>query len=131
MYCLFRNYLPLENGPSFEQTLIPITQGCFVRRLVETGPGDLEKKIFKISSMYLRFFVIISPWKRVWIFIWTNLNLFHSRMHCAKFGWNWPSSFWEDESVKRQMDNRQSEKLTWAFSSCELKRFLLMDFWMT
>ena len=58
-------------------------------------------------------------------------------MLCAKFGWNWPSgSEEEDEHVKslqtdRQTDGRMdgqtaaddrwSEKLTWAFSSGELK----------
>ena len=51
--------------------------------------------------MYFRYFVIISPWKRVWPFIWTNLNPLHPRMLCAKFGWNWPSgSGEEDENVK-------------------------------
>ena len=43
---LFRYYLPLEKGrgPSFEQTWIPSTQGCFVPTLVEIGPVVLEKK---------------------------------------------------------------------------------------
>ena len=51
-------------------------------------------------------------------------------MH-AKFGWNWPSGSGErDENVKsfqtdgridrRMTDYRQSEKLTWAFSSGKL-----------
>ena len=26
-----------------------------------------------------------------WFLIWTNLNQLHSRVLCAKFGWNWPS----------------------------------------
>ena len=39
--------------------------------------------------MYFQYFVIISPWKRVWPFIWTNLNPIHPRMLCANFGWNW------------------------------------------
>ena len=43
---------------------------------------------FLISSMYFRYFVIISPWKSVGSFIWTNLNPLHPRMLCAKFGWN-------------------------------------------
>ena len=51
----------------------------------------LKKRIFfKISSMYFQYFVIISPWKRVGPLIWTTLNPLHPRMHCAKFGWNWP-----------------------------------------
>ena len=47
-----------------------------------------EEDFFKILSMYLCFFVIISPWKRPRPFIWTNLNSLHARMICAKFGWN-------------------------------------------
>ena len=53
----------------------------------------------------------------------------------CQFGWNWPSGFWEEVNRKSlQMDgqtdretdrqtanNRRAEKLTWAFSSGELK----------
>ena len=57
-------------------------------------------------------------------------------MHCAQFGWNWPSgSGEEDENVKslrRQQQQRQQQrrwtkdkfwslKFTWAFGSGELK----------
>ena len=54
-------------------------------------------------------------------FIWTNLNPNHSRMICAKFGWNGPSGSGEEvQNVKslqtdgQTKDNRWSEKLTWA-----------------
>ena len=70
-------------GSSFEQTWIPFTQECFV----PNGSGE----DFKISSMYYCYFIIISPWKRVGSFVWTNLNSLNPRMHCVKFGWNWPS----------------------------------------
>ena len=47
---------------------------------------------------------------------------------CAKFDWNWPCGSWEEgENVTRlqtdwQTDDKQAlEKLTWAFSSDELK----------
>ena len=34
------------------------------------------------------FFLILSPfWKRVWSFIWIDLNQHHLKMLCAKFGW--------------------------------------------
>ena len=46
---------------------------------------------FLISSMYFCYCVIISPLKRAWLFIWTKLYPLHTRMLCAKFGWNWPS----------------------------------------
>ena len=38
------------HGPSFEQTWLPITQGCFVSSLVEIGPVVLMKKIFKVHQ---------------------------------------------------------------------------------
>ena len=40
-------------------------------------------------------------------FIWTNLNSFHPRMLCAKFGWNWPSGSWEE------VKNRKSLQTDW------------------
>ena len=52
---------------------------------------------FLISSMYFRYFVIISPWKRAGSFIWTNLNPLNLRMHCSKFGWSWPSGSGEED----------------------------------
>ena len=36
------------------------------------------------SSVYFRYFTIISPMKRAEPFIWTNLNSLHPRMPCAK-----------------------------------------------
>ena len=48
---------------------------CFLPILVEISTVVLEKQIKNfIFSMYFLFFVIISPWKMVWPFIWTNLN---------------------------------------------------------
>ena len=38
-------------GPSFEQTCLPFTQGCFVPSLVEIGPELLEKKM-KMWKVY-------------------------------------------------------------------------------
>ena len=49
------------------------------------GSGEED---FENSSIYFRYFVIISLWKRAEPFIWINLNPLHSRMHCAKYGWN-------------------------------------------
>ena len=73
--------------------------------------------------MWFCYFVIISPWKKTWPFIWTSLNSHHLRMLCAKFGWNWLSSSWEeDENVDRRTDGRQAiRKVNWASSSRELK----------
>ena len=67
------------NCSSFEKTWIPFIQICFVPSLVDIDSEVLEKKMFEISSMYFRYFVIISPWKRTGPFIWTNLNPLHPR----------------------------------------------------
>ena len=48
-------------------------QGCFVQCLVENGSLVLEKILNFIN------FVIISPWKKTWLFIWRNLNLFYPK----------------------------------------------------
>ena len=85
------------NVSSFEQVWIPFTQGCCVADLVEIGPMVLEQKIFKISSMYICSFVIISPWKRAGPFIWKNLNPLYPRILCAKFEQNWPSGSWGED----------------------------------
>ena len=54
--------------PFIWKHLNPLTQGCFVPSLVEIGAVVLEEKILKHSSMYFRYFVIFSPWKRAWSF---------------------------------------------------------------
>ena len=47
-FCYFLIISPWKRvGPSFEQTWILFTQGCFVPNLVEIGLVALEKKIFK------------------------------------------------------------------------------------
>ena len=84
--------------------------------------------------MYFHHFLITSPWKRARPFIWKNLNPLYPRMISAKFGWNWPSGSWEevknrkslqmDGQMDRLTDNKSSEKLTWPFSSGELKRWV-------
>ena len=55
-----------------------------------------EEEYFKSLSMCYHYFEIIAPSKRAEVFIWINLNSIHPRMHCAKFGWNWPSSSGEE-----------------------------------
>ena len=88
---------------------------------------------FSISSKYFRYFLIISPFKRAWLFICTNLNPLHPRILCAKFGWNWPrGSGEEDENVKslQTADGRTHGRTTGdQISSLELSaRVSLNDF---
>ena len=53
---------PLGKGcnPSFQQTLISITKGCFLQDLVETGKSVLEKKSFTFRQCILAF-SLLSP----------------------------------------------------------------------
>ena len=60
--------------------LIPFNQNMFCVRFVWNWSRGSGKKDVIFSSMYCCFFVIISPWKRTWSFIWTNLNPLHPRM---------------------------------------------------
>ena len=80
---------------------------------------------FYNSSMYFRYFVIFSPWKMVWSFIWTNLIPLDPRMLCAKFGWSWPGGSWEeDANVKSLLQRRTKDHLSlrfrWAKRSSDL-----------
>ena len=81
-------------GSSFEQTWITFTQRCFVP--IWNWPSGSGEEDFSIFSLYFRYFVIISPWKKVGPFISTNLSSHYPRIHCAKFGWNWPSGSGEE-----------------------------------
>ena len=46
------------------------------------------------------FFIIVSPWDRVWPFTWTNLNPLQPIILCTKIGWNWTSGSGEYVNVK-------------------------------
>ena len=86
---------------------------------------NLAKWYFKICPC-----IFFLPLEKTGPSILTNLNPLHSKMICAKFGWNWLcGSGEEDKNVKslqqrwrRTTDKLWSEKLTWAFGSGELKK---------
>ena len=80
-----------RTSPSFEQTWIPFTQGCFLESLVEIGSVVLEKKIFLNFVSVFSLFRDYLPLVEGWPFIWTNLYPLHPRIFLAKFGWNWLS----------------------------------------
>ena len=115
--CIFAklsNYLPLEKG----RTLLlnkfefpsPKDDLCQVW-ICWNWPSGTREEDFKNSSMYFRYFLIISPWKKVEPFIWTNLNPLHPRMLCAKFGWNWSSGSGEVRSkCEKVYDNNHGDK---------------------
>ena len=59
-------------------------------------PRGSEEEDFKIFSIYIRYFTIISPWKRLWPFNWINLNPLYQRWLCTKFNWKCSSDSGED-----------------------------------
>ena len=89
-----------------KKILIFITIYCFfhLKKLESPSPKDAlcqdclilaqwfwRRSFLKFPQCIFHYFVMISPWKRAGVLIWTNLNPLHPRMHCNKFGWNWPS----------------------------------------
>ena len=95
VFSLLCNYLPLEKAEPFIWTIL-----MHCAKFGWNWPSGFGEDFLNLS-MYFRNFVIISVWKRMEPFIWTNLNFLLPRMPCAKFGWNWPSgSGEEDENVK-------------------------------
>ena len=91
-------------------------------------PVVLEKKIFIILSMNFRYFVIISPWKRVGPFICTKLNPLHKRMlHTSIFHNLHPVII---SHLQRQKQNKQW-RLKWylnIFQSSKCKRECIISY---
>ena len=84
---------PKKIEPSFQQTWIPFTKECCVPILAEL----------------LRWFWMMAIFPLLW------------KWHCAKFGWNCPGGFWEDENVKSLHGRPTKGK---PKSSYKLKSFL-------
>ena len=64
-----------RQSPTFEQTWIPITQGCFVLTWLKLAQW-FWRRLFKNVSMYFPYFAIIFPWKREEPFIWKKTWIF-------------------------------------------------------
>ena len=94
---LVRLLTSLENGmtPHLKRLKIPLTRNALCHVWLKWPCGSAED-FWKMLSMYFRYFFIISPLKRAWPFIWTNVNPLYPSMLCAKFGWNWPYGSRED-----------------------------------
>ena len=77
VFSLFLYDLPLGKGsaPSFEQFWIPFTlyPGMLCAKFGWNWLSGSGEEIFLILSIYFSYFLIKSPWKRAWPFIWTNL----------------------------------------------------------
>ena len=93
-------------GPFIWKNLNPLPQMMLCAKFDWNWPGGSGEEDFLISSMYFRYYLIISPWKRAGAFIWTNLNPLHPRMLFIKFGWNWPSGSGEHDFLISSMSYR-------------------------
>jgi hypothetical protein len=98
VFLLFCYYLPLEKG-------YPL----LLNKLQSPSPkNDLCQVWLKLAQWFCRTrfsndtiqfysFVIISPLKRTWPFIWTNLNFLHPRILCTKVDSIWPIGSGEED----------------------------------
>ena len=118
---------------TFEQNLNPLHPRMLWAKFGWNWPCRSGEEDFLISSIYFRYFIIISPWKRAGPFNLSILNPLYRRMLCAKFGWNWSSGSGEVEKMKMWWQQRRQwwttdkfwlEKLTWAFGSGELIKLI-------
>ena len=76
-FSLFHNYLLLEKDEAVHLNKLEFpAPRMFSAKFDWNKPFSSWEEIFWVSSTYFCYFVISSPWKRAWFFIWTNLNAF-------------------------------------------------------
>ena len=136
-FCYFEINSPWKRGASFEQTWIPLAQGCIVPSLVKIGPEVLEKKIFKIRQFFFAISLLSPLWKGRELHL-NNLSpntqeyfvpslvkigqwFWRRRYKCEKFTTTQTTT---TTTTTTTTDNGKlwSEKHTSEFSSGELKR---------
>ena len=64
------------------------------------------KRDINILSIYFRYFVIISAWKKAWPFIWANLNLLCPMMLCSKMAEIPSDQFWRRWKCEKLTDGQ-------------------------
>ena len=75
IFSLFCNYLPLKNDVTLHLNKLESPSSKIALR--QLALCLWRRRFLKISSMYFCYFVIISPSRRTWNFICTNLYLLH------------------------------------------------------
>ena len=90
IFSLLGYYLPLEKGMALhlKKPELPSPKDALCQVSLKLDQYVVLQMIFKLCSCIFTFFVIISFWKKAWLFSWTNLNHLHPRMLFGKFGWN-------------------------------------------
>jgi hypothetical protein len=102
--------------------------------LIEIGLLVLEKKIFKIFSVFLLFFDYL-PLDKGDLLCLNNLESPPPKDDLCQIWLKLVQWFWrgsrkckslktDGQTDRRMTDSRRSEKLTWAFSSGELKIYV-------
>ena len=141
VFSLFRSYLPLEKGGALHLNKLesPSPKNALCQVWLKLAQWFWRRRFFNFVNVFSLFWNYL-PLEKGRALHLINLNPLHSRILCAKFGWNWLSGFWEVEnrtslqtdSRKDRLTDRQttddkwSKKLTWAFSSGWAKNPWLM-----
>jgi hypothetical protein len=119
-FCIFVIFSPLKRTWPFNWTNLNSFHPCIIwPSLIEIGLLVLEKKIFKIKIFFL-LFVIISPCRRLFSFIWTNLNPLSPRTTYAKSGWNWPRGDCRGLKMWKLTDNVRTMHVQWTIRKTHL-----------
>ena len=89
-FCYFAIISPFGIGVFLylNKLVSPSSKGMLSAKFVRNWPTASGKEDFLnwVRNIFC-YFAIISHWKRMWPFIWTNLNPIHPRTLCSKFGW--------------------------------------------
>ena len=57
----------------------------------------LRRRFLTFDNVFKLFLNYLPLEKGVVLYLKNKLNPLHPRMLCVKFGWNWPSDFWEED----------------------------------
>ena len=76
VFLLFHNYLPVEKGVALylKKIEFPSSKNALCQVFLKLDQCFWRRFFFLKFSMYLYYFTSISPLRRAWSFIWTNLN---------------------------------------------------------
>ena len=78
------------NGPSFEWNWIPFTRGCFVPIWLKLAQLFWRKSFLNFVNIFSLFRNYL-PLKKGWVLHLYKHESSTPKIHCAKFGWIWPS----------------------------------------
>jgi hypothetical protein len=96
VFLLFCFYLPLDMGyPLHLKLITPSLNDDLCQVWLKLAKWFWSRR-FLNNPPHFCIFVIISPLKKAWPFIWTNLNSLHPRMVYFKSDWIWPAGSGKD-----------------------------------